>query len=111
MKNIINCIKNKIEMFILERQERRLHIKMIKKLVDESSTRYSDDMSSKLFYIEEALKKAAIRRAEEYEDDDGDDEDGSPIIRRFYGCPTCHEIIYQSQNYCSHCGQRLKFWR
>lgn len=103
---------NKIELFFLERKEQHLHMKRIKELLDRSSKRHSNDINSRLFYIEEALKKADIKTADEYEDDDGEDDNGKPIIRHFYGCPVCHRTIYSSQiNYCSNCGQRLTFKR
>ena len=102
----------KIEMFFLEQQEKKLHIKYIKELLARSSKRHSNDLNSRLFYIEEALKKAEIKIVDEYEDDDGEDDNGKPIIRHFYGCPVCHRTIYSSQiNYCNNCGQRLTFKR
>lgn len=111
-EEIKTMLRRKIEMFFLERQEKKLHIKYIKELLARSSKRHSNDINSRLFYIEEDLKKAEAKTADEYEDDDGEDDNGKPIIRHFYGCPVCHRTIYSSQiNYCNNCGQRLTFKR
>lgn len=107
MRSIVKII----EMFILERQERRLHKKYINELLSHAYIKYGNDTNTKLFYIEECLKKAEAKQIIKYEDNDGDDEYGRPIIRTFYGCPICNETIYRYNKYCKNCGQRLSFGR
>jgi hypothetical protein len=61
-----------------------------------------------------AMYRQMPKAVNEYEDYDGDDENGHPIIRYFYGCPSCKKNIYRPVKYCSSCGQRLSFenaWR
>ena len=58
-----------------------------------------------------AVWKQIPREVNEYEDDDGEDDNGKPIIRHFYGCPTCNKSIYFYMKYCSECGQKLNFSR
>ena len=58
-----------------------------------------------------ALWKQIPKRVDEYEDNDGDDYRGRPIIRHFYGCPSCEALIYHHVNYCENCGQKRDFSR
>jgi ethanolamine utilization cobalamin adenosyltransferase len=100
---------NSVKEFFIDRDEKKLHIKYIKQLLNKSSKSFLNNKNERLLYIEEALRKAEIKKVEEYEEDDGDDVNGKPIIRRLYDCPTCKQHVYYKQNYCSHCGQRITF--
>lgn len=68
-------------------------------------TFHKDDIDK----LRNLMRRDEAMEVEYYEDDDGDDETGKPIIRRFYGCPSCGKTIYSASEFCRDCGQRLKY--
>lgn len=91
--------------------ERHYFDKEIEKLVAKISKHPKEE---KYTAVLTAVWKQIPKEVLEYEDDDGDDDEGKPIIRFFYGCPSCKRTVYRGMNYCNKCGQRLDFtkvWR
>ena len=114
IKDFFSKIEHKIAMRKLEKQMVQSYDQAITDLIAESRKRYGKSHSSELCYVAEALSKAALREVHEDEYDEDDYYGEMAIITPLHNnhtCPTCHAIVYRSQNYCSYCGQRIIFSR
>lgn len=114
IKDFFSKIEHKIAMRKLEKQMVQSYDQVITDLIAESRKRYGKSYSSELCYVAEALSKAALREVHEDEYDEDDYYGEMAIITPLHNnhtCPTCHAIVYRSQNYCSYCGQRIIFSR
>ena len=104
-------IKQKLESMYFKIAESIVFKKEIKKTAFKITGKEKNDIHG---IILEAMWRQIPKKVNELEDDDGDDYDGKPIIRHFYGCPSCNRTIYHHIKYCEECGQRLDFthtWR
>ena len=98
---------NKIRIWFLCIREKIVYTKYISSLLDTHCCLHDYSDIDKLFYIEKAVRKTIPAKVISCYNEDDKYGIGIP---KYYKCPSCKKIIYNTQNYCGKCGQRLSYY-